>query len=343
MQIGGGRGMSTSPAFPASTPATGSYHARRHVLAASRRRPTRQPLWRTALGGALAGCGACMFSNPVEVAKVRFQLSAELQVVGRVPYRGVLHCLLSIARDEGVWALQRGLGAALAFQVAMNGTRLGVYEPLQHLIAGAAEGSGLAEKEAALSSPLVKVVAGAAAGAMGAVPSSPMYLAKCRLMSQTSAANVAFRQQHAYSGGWDVVRTLYRQGGVAALFHGVRASALRSAVSSSAQLGTYDTARAFIDAYTPIENELAAQLAASLTSGVVVTTVMNPFDMALTRLYNAADGAYRGMTHTITASVRAEGLGALGKGWWASYCRNAPHTLATLLLWEQIKRVLYTN
>lgn len=51
----------------------------------------------------------------------------ELAKKGTYPvvYRNVLHAAWTIARTEGVLALQKGLGPALVYQFTMNGVRLG--------------------------------------------------------------------------------------------------------------------------------------------------------------------------------------------------------------------------
>lgn len=57
-------------------------------------------------------------------------------------YRNVLHAAWTIARTEGVLALQKGLGPALVYQFIMNGVRLGYVREAMHALGVIALGFG---------------------------------------------------------------------------------------------------------------------------------------------------------------------------------------------------------
>lgn len=80
--------------------------------------------------GGLGAMGACIFTNPLEVIKVRIQLQGELQARGQytVFYRNVLHAFFSVAKKESIISLQKGLVPALYYQFIMNGCRFGAYQ-----------------------------------------------------------------------------------------------------------------------------------------------------------------------------------------------------------------------
>lgn len=80
--------------------------------------------------GSLSSVGAGCFTNPLEVVKTRFQLQGELKSKGQytVHYKNFFHAGWTIARKEGIFALQKGLVPALWHQVLLNGTRLGGYQ-----------------------------------------------------------------------------------------------------------------------------------------------------------------------------------------------------------------------
>lgn len=76
----------------------------------------------------LAGLGASLagvFTNPLEVIKTRIQLQGELQVRGKytVHYRNVFHAFYTVAKFEGISALQKGLIPAVWVQFVLNGSR----------------------------------------------------------------------------------------------------------------------------------------------------------------------------------------------------------------------------
>jgi len=80
--------------------------------------------------GGLGAVGACVFTNPLEVIKVRIQLQGELQARGQymVHYRNVLHAFLRMAKKESITSLQKGLLPAFCYQFIMNGCRFGAYQ-----------------------------------------------------------------------------------------------------------------------------------------------------------------------------------------------------------------------
>lgn len=81
-----------------------------------------------AIGGLAAVC-AGFFTNPLEVIKIRMQLQGELKARGQhaVHYKNVFHAGYTIAKHDGILALQAGLVPALWFQLFLNGIRLGKF------------------------------------------------------------------------------------------------------------------------------------------------------------------------------------------------------------------------
>lgn len=79
-----------------------------------------------AIAGSAAVC-AGFFTNPLEVLKTRIQLQGELKKKGQhaVHYKNILHAGYVVAKNDGVFALQKGLTPALGVQLIMNGLRLG--------------------------------------------------------------------------------------------------------------------------------------------------------------------------------------------------------------------------
>lgn len=117
----------------------------------------------------VAACGACLFTNPLEVVKTRMQLQGELQSRGsyQIYYRNVFHAFYTIGKVDGLAGLQKGLVPGLFYQFFMNGVRLGSYAII--------ESSGYIHTNGRVSA-VKTTVAGALAGVSGAVMGSPIYL-----------------------------------------------------------------------------------------------------------------------------------------------------------------------
>ena len=125
------------------------------------------------LFGGLSTCGAALITNPLEVVKTRMQLQGELLARGQfqVHYRNVFHAFFTIARHEGVCALQKGIKPALLYQFVMNGFRLGTFQ----LLNDSAIFRNFKDRDGKM--PVAgSVAAGAIAGSMGGFFGSPIYM-----------------------------------------------------------------------------------------------------------------------------------------------------------------------
>lgn len=131
--------------------------------------------------GGLGACGACLFTNPLEVVKTRMQLQGELQSRGSYSrhYRNVFHAFYTIGRVDGLTALQKGLVPGLWYQLFMNGVRLGTYQTLINF--------GVTKTSKGEVSLPKSVAAGAFAGCVGAAVGSPFYLVSLTFKHDLSA------------------------------------------------------------------------------------------------------------------------------------------------------------
>lgn len=236
------------------------------------------------ISGALAACGAVTFTNPAEVIKVRLQLQGELQRLSSTapkPYGNALQAFHKILKNEGITGIQRGLGAAYLYQVLLNGFRLGMYDPIKNSIV-----SGL-DKVDIKSDVVSSMGAGALSGVLGAFVASPFFLVKTRMQSYSKGSAVAVGHQHSYvsKGVLFSLQTIWRDGGLRGLWRGSSASMLRTGVGSSVQLPSYEFIKDILISEKLFEPTAPAlHFTASLGTGLIVCTAMNPFDVAMTRM-----------------------------------------------------------
>lgn len=76
--------------------------------------------------GALSGSCGAVIGNPFELVKVRLQGNDHGE------YRGLIHALKSIAADEGVGSLWRGVGPAILRASLLTASQLVTYDEAKH-------------------------------------------------------------------------------------------------------------------------------------------------------------------------------------------------------------------
>ncbi|BFZ17919.1 hypothetical protein BsWGS_20958 [Bradybaena similaris] len=289
--------------------------------------------------GGLATSGACLFTNPLEVVKTRMQLQGELRTHGQyaIHYRNAFHAFITIARTDGLLALQNGLVPAIWYQFFMNGTRLGAYQVQVNL--------GLTKDKSGNHSFVRSVAAGAFAGCIGALIGSPFYLVKTHLQAKANK-EIAVGHQHPHESMSHALKSIYKEHGTLGLWRGGSAAAIRVTVGSASQLSTFSYAKNFIEETKIFKpNSVLATFAASMMGGIAVTVFMTPFDVVSTRLYNqpvnpsGRGTTYSGFLNCFYQTFRSEGLWGFYKGWGASYLRLGPHTTIGLVLWDEFRKL----
>ncbi|KAI0072219.1 mitochondrial carrier [Panus rudis PR-1116 ss-1] len=304
--------------------------------AASPAKPSPKPLSTTEgfiLGG-IAACVAVTFSNPAEVAKTRLQLQGELAKDGGVKvYKNVFDVFAKTWRNEGVKGIQRGLGPAYCYQILLNGSRLGFYEPFRHAL------NRTVGLDPSTQMPVTSVIAGAASGAVGAVLGNPLFMVKARMQAYSPALPVG--AQHYYRNSFHALSTIYKSQGWRGLVRGVDAAILRTAMGSSVQLPTYNwTKKQLVKHGISSPDSIWTYLASSSVSGICVLIMMQPADTTLTRMYNQPtkllpDGRHVGVLYKnpidcLWKTFKTEGVFGWYKGSTAHFLRIAPHTIITL-------------
>lgn len=222
------------------------------------------------MAGGVAACGAVTVTHPFETVKIRLQLQGELQAkdVAVRKYKGVLHGVRVIAKNEGFKGLFRGIGSAYIYQLLLNGCRLGFYEPLRKGV------TQVIFKDPNVQSLGINILSGAASGILGAAAGSPFFLVKTRLQSFSPFLPVG--TQHNYHSSVDGLKKIYAGENVKGLYRGVGAAMVRTGFGSSVQLPTYFFAKRRLVKHLDMEEGPALHLASSTASGFVVCCVMHP-------------------------------------------------------------------
>ncbi|PVH79828.1 mitochondrial carrier [Cadophora sp. DSE1049] len=286
--------------------------------------------------GGVAGCGAVIASHPFETVKIRMQLQGELQKVSSRPriYNGPLHGLKVILRNEGIRGVYRGFGAGSVYQLLLNGSRIGFYEPIRSKF------TSLLYADAYKQSFGIGVFSGALSGVIGAVLGSPFFLVKTRMQTYSRVAPMG--TQHVYANTWDALKCIYMSEGLKGLYRGCDAAIVRTGVGSSAQLPCYYAAKGVLIERMNMREGTSLHLVGSSISGCAVCCLMHPVDTIMARMYNQNGTLYRGIFDCLAKTISTEGLLACYKGFMPHLARILPHTVLTLTIAEQAIAVVKT-
>ncbi|VFV28912.1 mitochondrial 2-oxoglutarate malate [Lynx pardinus] len=258
------------------------------------------------LFGGLAGMGATVFVQPLDLVKNRMQLSGEGAKTRE--YKTSFHALTSILRAEGLRGIYTGLSAGLLRQATYTTTRLGIYTVLFERLTGA---------DGTPPGFLLKALIGMTAGATGAFVGTPAEVALIRMTADG-------RQRTGF------------------LSLGCIPTMARAVVVNAAQLASYSQSKQFLLDSGYFSDNILCHFCASMISGLVTTAASMPVDIAKTRIQNMRmiDGKpeYKNGLDVLVKVVRYEGFFSLWKGFTPYYARLGPHTVLTFIFLEQMNK-----
>ncbi|KAH8381291.1 hypothetical protein KR093_002104, partial [Drosophila rubida] len=175
------------------------------------------PVWGEIIAGGCGGAAQVIFTNPLEIVKIRLQVAGEIAGGSKIS-------ALSVVRELGFFGLYKGAKACLLRDVNFSA----IYFPTYAHIKGA-----LADKDG-YNSPVSLLAAGAIAGIPAAALVTPADVIKTRLQ-------VAARQgQTTYTGLWDATKKIMAEEGPRAFWKGTAARVCRSSPQFGVTLFTYE-------------------------------------------------------------------------------------------------------
>ncbi|KAJ7547436.1 hypothetical protein O6H91_08G085800 [Diphasiastrum complanatum] len=140
--------------------------------------PVHTPLWIKVTAGACAGVIGSTIANPTDVVMVRMQGPEQASLggsSGHWKYRGTFHAFTSIAKQEGIRGLYRGLGPTMQRAALLNSVQVPSYDHTKHTLLNA----GLMEEGI-----LCHLASSMTAGLATALAISPVDLLRTRIMQQ---------------------------------------------------------------------------------------------------------------------------------------------------------------
>jgi len=287
------------------------------------------------LFGGLAAMFAETITFPVDTAKTRLQLQGQDcdKKWARLRYRGMLNCLVTLVREEGVASLYQGITPALVRQAVYGTIKFGLYYSAKETL------STIVEKK---ESAIVNLTCAIFAGSVSSAIATPTDVIKVRMQA---------RATQGCGGFVKVGRDIYGLEGVRGLWRGVVPTAQRAALVAGLQLPVYDlTKQRLCASNNPhLKESVVCHLISSLTAGMSAAVASNPVDVVRTRIMvqrrylkshpSLASSVilYRSALHCGIHTVSTEGFPALYKGFVPAFARMGPWNVIFFVVYEKLK------
>lgn len=205
------------------------------------------PLWGEALAGGLGGASQVMFTNPLEIVKIRLQVAGEIADNSKVR-------AWTVVKELGFFGLYKGSRACFLRDIPFSAIYFPAYAHLKPAFAD----------ENGYNSPLSLLCAGALAGMPAASLVTPADVIKTRLQV------VARAGQTTYTGVIDAARKIQAEEGFRAFWKGAVARMCRSSPQFGVTLVTYEV----------LQRMFYIDFGGSRPSGSESEAVAGPADMA---------------------------------------------------------------
>ncbi|XP_021952540.1 calcium-binding mitochondrial carrier protein Aralar1 isoform X2 [Folsomia candida] len=175
------------------------------------------PVWGEVVAGASAGASQVVFTNPLEIVKIRLQVAGEIASQGKIGG-------WSVVKELGFLGLYKGAKACFLRDVPFSAIYFPVYA---HTKVKFQDDNGY-------NAPWTLLVSGAIAGIPAASLVTPADVIKTRLQV------VARAGQTTYDGVMDATKKIWKEEGGKAFWKGAGARVLRSSPQFGVTLVTYE-------------------------------------------------------------------------------------------------------
>jgi len=276
------------------------------------------------LSGGVGGISAVLVGHPFDLTKTR------LQTAPAGTYTGALDVVKKTLARDGVKGLYRGMGPPLVGVTPIFAISFWAYDLGKKIVYAATPNR---------ASQQLTMGELAFAGFFSAVPTTlvagPAERVKVLLQIQGQGT------QSKYSGPTDVVRQLYKEGGLRSIFRGTFATLARDGPGSAAYFVAYEVAKKKLTpaGSDPSKLNLGAVVLAGGLAGVAMWSVAIPPDVIKSRLQSAPHGTYTGFIDCVQKTVAKDGVKALWKGFGPAMARAFPANAATFLGVEASKKL----
>jgi len=278
---------------------------------------------RSLVAGGFGGVCAVVVGHPFDLVKVRLQ-TAEKGV-----YSSAIDVVRkSVAKDGLARGLYAGVSAPLVGVTPMFAVSFWGYDV----------GKGLVRRFSTVENDQLSIAQVSAAGFFSAIPmtviTAPFERVKVLLQIQ-GQKQLAPGEKPKYSGGVDVVRQLYKEGGIRSVFRGSAATLARDGPGSAAYFAAYEYIKRGLTPVDPVTGKpsgdlsLTAITCAGAAAGVAMWIPVFPVDTVKSRLQTMEGNPT--VSGVVSGLYKAGGIKAFFPGFGPAIARAVPANAATFL------------
>jgi len=278
------------------------------------------------VAGGFGGVAAVLVGHPFDLTKTRLQTAAPGQ------YKGAVDVVRQAIARDGVAGMYRGMVPPLLGVTPIFAVSFWAYDASKQLILALTPNR---------STERLSTAELATAGFLSAVPTTLITapVERAKVLLQVQGQGTAGTQ---YKGVFDVMKHLYKEGGLRSIFRGTGATLARDGPGSAAYFAAYEVTKKML---TPAgssasELNLGAIILAGGTAGVAMWSLAIPPDVLKSRLQSAPSGTYSGFFDCLRKTIAQDGVAALWKGFGPAMARAFPANAATFLGVEACRKLM---
>lgn len=278
------------------------------------------------IAGGVGGVFCVLVGQPFDLTKTR------LQTAPPGTYTGGLDVVKKTLARDGVRGLYRGMGPPLVGVTPIFALSFWSFDLGKKIVSSWSPYS-TPEKIATGRLGLGEL---AFAGFFSAIPTTLVAGPAERVKVLLQVAGQGSTTGPQYAGPVDVVRQLYKEGGLKSIFRGTGATLARDGPGSAAYFVAYEVIKKALtpEGSDPSKLDLGAIILAGGSAGVAMWSIAIPPDTIKSRLQSAPHGTYSGFVDCLAKTVKADGVKALWKGFGPAMGRAFPANAATFLGYE---------
>ncbi|XP_070558897.1 mitochondrial substrate carrier family protein ucpB-like [Ptychodera flava] len=292
------------------------------------------------LAGTSCMCAAFV-TNPIDVIKIRMQLEGELATKRGVAilknryYDGFIKGGIRIVKDEGIGGLYKGVVPSLIREGTYSTIRLGAYEPIKVWLGATDPAHTVLWK---------KVAAGAMSGAIGSSIATPTDLIKVRMQAE---GKLQSGQSRRYKNTLHGFKDIFQHEGLRGLYRGASPTIQRAAILTATQIPSYDHSKHFLLNAGVMKEGPVLHIVCSFFAGFMTACTTSPVDVVKTRIMSQqikgvtkGEYKYKNSFDCFFKTLKSEGPLGLYKGFIPNWVRIGPHTVISLFLFEQFRKLV---